>query len=129
MSGHLARGLLGFAALWAGFHFASHGPGYSAALVIVGLLLLRGCPMCWAATLIERLRRNRDVACRCTDGSGERDMNEGTLCNAFERIGRNEGISTMLAEYAEQPCRRERLLWNSAAAAERSGSPRRSRII
>lgn len=86
MSGHLARGLLGFAALWAGLHFASHAVGYSAALVIVGLLLLRGCPMCWAATLIERLRGNRDVPCRCTDGVCEREMHEGILCNAFGRI-------------------------------------------
>lgn len=70
---HLARGALGFAALWAGLRFASHAPGYSIALVIVGLLLLRGCPMCWAAMLLERLTGNRDAASGCADGSCERD--------------------------------------------------------
>ena len=73
MTVHLARGALGFAALWAGLRFASHAPGYSIALVIVGLLLLRGCPMCWAATLIERLTGNRAAAFSCADGSCERD--------------------------------------------------------
>lgn len=102
VSSHLARGLLGFAALWAGLHFASHAAGYSVALVIVGLLLLRGCPMCWAATLIERLRGNRHIACSGTDGCCARDMREKALRKAVEPdCVETRGISTMVAGYAE----------------------------
>jgi len=70
---HLARGALGFAALWAGLHFAAHAPSYSIALVIAGLLLLRGCPMCWITTLIERITGNRGAAFSCSDDSCNRE--------------------------------------------------------
>lgn len=64
---HLARGLLGFGALaGALILLPTIGPA-SLLLAPIGLLALRGCPMCWAIGLAQtvsagRLRRS------CTDG-------------------------------------------------------------
>ncbi|MET9429661.1 hypothetical protein [Streptomyces sp. NPDC003036] len=64
---HLARGALGFGALAASLSLLPITGPASLLLAPVGLIALRGCPMCWAIGLAEtvsagRLRRS------CTDG-------------------------------------------------------------
>ncbi|MFJ8852580.1 hypothetical protein [Streptomyces sp. NPDC102437] len=67
---HLARGAVGFGALVGSLALLPVvGPG-SLVLAPVGLVALRGCPMCWAIGLVEtvsagRLRRS------CVDGRCE----------------------------------------------------------
>ncbi|MER7758144.1 hypothetical protein [Streptomyces sp. NPDC097619] len=59
MSRHVARGLLGFGFLGGGVALAlTYGP-IGLLLVPLGLVALKGCPMCWTAGLIEHLSRGR----------------------------------------------------------------------
>ncbi|MEV6119327.1 hypothetical protein AB0M23_02145 [Streptomyces sp. NPDC052077] len=65
---HLARGALGFGALAGGLALLPAVGPVSLLLVPVGVVALRGCPMCWTLGLVEtvsagRLRRS------CADGS------------------------------------------------------------
>ncbi|MEU6863285.1 hypothetical protein ABZ924_08440 [Streptomyces sp. NPDC046876] len=67
---HLARGALGFGALAGSLALLPFVGPASLLLAPVGLVALRGCPMCWAIGLAEtvsagRLRRS------CTDGRCE----------------------------------------------------------
>ncbi|MEU3777892.1 hypothetical protein AB0F11_32805 [Streptomyces sp. NPDC032472] len=67
---HLARGALGFGALAGSLALLPLVGPASLLLAPVGLVALRGCPMCWAIGLAEtvsagRLRRS------CTDGRCE----------------------------------------------------------
>ncbi|WP_438022182.1 hypothetical protein [Sorangium sp. So ce233] len=87
---HVARGLLGLGAFAASALLAPAHPWAALALLPVGLVALRGCPMCWTLGLIQtvmaRVARARGVrpegpcrpchAERCapslTDGSSAR---------------------------------------------------------
>ncbi|MFC8173958.1 hypothetical protein ACFUJ0_09320 [Streptomyces sp. NPDC057242] len=65
---HLARGAIGFGALIGSLALLPAVGPASLLLAPVGLVALRGCPMCWAVGLAEavsagRLRRS------CTEGS------------------------------------------------------------
>ncbi|WP_432128423.1 hypothetical protein [Streptomyces sp. bgisy082] len=65
---HLARGAIGFGALIGSLVLLPVVGPASLLLAPVGLVALRGCPMCWAVGLVEtvsagRLRRS------CTEGS------------------------------------------------------------
>ncbi|PKV83276.1 hypothetical protein [Streptomyces sp. TLI_146] len=65
---HLARGAVGFGALAGSLALLPVVGLASLLLAPVGLIALRGCPMCWAIGLVEtvsagRLRRS------CTEGS------------------------------------------------------------
>ncbi|MEV5973384.1 hypothetical protein [Streptomyces sp. NPDC051921] len=67
---HLARGALGFGAIVASLALLPVVGPVSLLLAPVGLVALRGCPMCWAIGLMEtvsagRLRRS------CANGSCE----------------------------------------------------------
>ncbi|MFF1906078.1 hypothetical protein [Kitasatospora sp. NPDC058218] len=70
---HLARGALGFGALIGSFALIPVvGPG-ALLLLPVGVLALRGCPMCWTIGLIQTVSRGRlkrsctvDGQCRLT---------------------------------------------------------------
>ncbi|WP_234344080.1 hypothetical protein [Streptomyces sp. WM6372] len=67
---HLARGAVGFGALVGSLALLPLAGPASLLLAPVGLVALRGCPMCWAIGLAEtvsagRLRRS------CTNGSCE----------------------------------------------------------
>ncbi|MFI1382485.1 hypothetical protein [Embleya sp. NPDC020886] len=67
---HLARGAIGFGALAGSLALLPVTGPASLLLAPVGLVALRGCPMCWAIGLMEtvsagRLRRS------CTDGRCE----------------------------------------------------------
>ncbi|MFF0203913.1 hypothetical protein [Streptomyces sp. NPDC005017] len=60
---HLARGAVGFGALTASLALLPVTGPISLLLAPVGLVALRGCPMCWAIGLMEtvsagRLRRS-----------------------------------------------------------------------
>lgn len=67
---HLIRGVVGFGALVASIGLVSvYGP-LSLLLAPVGLLALRGCPMCWIVGLIETLSMGR-LKRTCVDGSCE----------------------------------------------------------
>jgi hypothetical protein len=69
---HLARGAVGFGALVGALALLPVTGPVSLLLVPVGLVALRGCPMCWAIGLVEtvsagRLRRAcEDGVCRLT---------------------------------------------------------------
>ncbi|MFF3957276.1 hypothetical protein ACFYY1_29300 [Streptomyces sp. NPDC001890] len=67
---HLARGAVGFGALVGSLALLPAVGPASLLLAPVGLVALRGCPMCWAIGLVEtvsagRLRRS------CVDGRCE----------------------------------------------------------
>jgi hypothetical protein len=64
---HLARGALGFTTLIGAFALVPHlGPG-SLVLAPLGLLALRGCPMCWVVGLVLTVSRGR-LNRSCADG-------------------------------------------------------------
>ncbi|MFE2478006.1 hypothetical protein [Streptomyces sp. NPDC059389] len=67
---HLARGAIGFGALVGSLALLPVAGAASLLLAPVGLVALRGCPMCWAIGLVEtvsagRLRRS------CNNGGCE----------------------------------------------------------
>ncbi|MFF4433110.1 hypothetical protein ACFYZ4_28620 [Streptomyces sp. NPDC001513] len=67
---HLARGAVGFGALIAAFALIpAFGPA-TLLLAPVGLVALRGCPMCWAIGLAQTLSRGR-LRKECVDGHCE----------------------------------------------------------
>ncbi|MFB8399239.1 hypothetical protein [Streptomyces yangpuensis] len=67
---HLARGALGFGSLIAAFALIPvFGPA-SLLLAPVGVVALRGCPMCWAIGLAETVSRGR-LRRECTEGRCE----------------------------------------------------------
>jgi hypothetical protein len=65
---HLARGMLGVAALYLSLETMSHTLWPSLVLLPLSLYLLKGCVMCWTVGLIETLamavheRHERHVA-------------------------------------------------------------------
>ncbi|WP_030770568.1 MULTISPECIES: hypothetical protein [unclassified Streptomyces] len=67
---HLLRGAIGLGALIGSVALLPlYGP-LTLALAPVGLLALRGCPMCWAIGLAQTLSRGR-LQRECTDGRCE----------------------------------------------------------
>ncbi|MDK0524692.1 hypothetical protein [Streptomyces sp. ML-6] len=67
---HLARGGLGFGAL-AGSVLLIPAVGPAALLLVpVGLLVLRGCPMCWTIGLLQTISKGR-LRRSCVDGRCE----------------------------------------------------------
>jgi hypothetical protein len=50
---HVTRGAVGLGALGGAVAMASSHPWLSSAAVVVGLIALRGCPMCWTIGLIQ----------------------------------------------------------------------------
>lgn len=68
---HLLRGLLGFALVAASMLLLTAHPGWSLGTLGLGLVALRGCPMCWTLGLVETIAaRGRGESSRgCIDGS------------------------------------------------------------
>jgi hypothetical protein len=50
---HVVRGAIGLSALAGALAMASTHPVLSAAAVVVGVIALRGCPMCWTLGLMQ----------------------------------------------------------------------------
>jgi hypothetical protein len=67
LSRHLARGAVGFGGLIGAFALLPIIGLISLLLLPVGLLALRGCPMCWTIGLIETISRGR-LQRSCSDG-------------------------------------------------------------
>ncbi|MFJ8082653.1 hypothetical protein ACIQ6Y_18760 [Streptomyces sp. NPDC096205] len=67
---HLARGAVGFGALIASLALLPVVGPLSLLLAPVGLVALRGCPMCWAIGLAETLSAGR-LRRSCTNGRCE----------------------------------------------------------
>ncbi|MFI6847489.1 hypothetical protein ACIBJD_23080 [Kitasatospora sp. NPDC050467] len=72
---HLARGVVGFGALAGSFALVPVAGPVSLLLLPVGVLALRGCPMCWAVGLAQTVSRGRlkrsctpDGRCRLSVG-------------------------------------------------------------
>ncbi|MFJ2823452.1 hypothetical protein ACIO7M_20360 [Streptomyces toxytricini] len=64
---HLARGAVGFGSLIGGTALAfTVGPA-ALLLLPVGLVALRGCPMCWTIGLVQTVSRGR-LRRSCEDG-------------------------------------------------------------
>lgn len=61
---HLARGVIGVAAIALAVYFGRIGGGIavvaSLALGIAALAALRGCPICWAVGLVEIVAARKD---------------------------------------------------------------------
>jgi hypothetical protein len=68
---HLVRGLLGFTALIGAVFVMLHGSMWSIPLLLLAVVLLRGCPTCWMIGLGETLTK-RATAEVCRDGSCRR---------------------------------------------------------
>lgn len=72
LSAHLIRGLLGLSALVLASLYAADHPWVSLVGVALGLVALRGCPMCWTIGLIQTVvakLRGREGEPYCVDGS------------------------------------------------------------
>ncbi|MEV0170000.1 hypothetical protein AB0I00_02570 [Streptomyces sp. NPDC050803] len=67
---HLARGAVGFGALVASLALLPAVGPVSLLLAPVGLIALRGCPMCWAIGLVETISAGR-LRRSCEDGRCE----------------------------------------------------------
>lgn len=67
---HLLRGLLGFGALAASLALIPAYGLLTLLLAPLGLLALRGCPMCWAVGLLQTISRGR-LERSCADGRCE----------------------------------------------------------
>nr|WSX54074.1 hypothetical protein OG409_37260 [Streptomyces sp. NBC_00974] len=67
---HLARGAVGFAALAGSLALLPLTGPASLLLAPVGLIALRGCPMCWAIGLMETISAGR-LRRSCTGGGCE----------------------------------------------------------
>jgi hypothetical protein len=52
---HLAKGIGGFAALWAALATMNTNLWTSLVLIPLSLYLLRGCPICWTIGLFETI--------------------------------------------------------------------------
>ena len=50
---HLLRGVAGFGLLATALRLLETHPGWGLASLALGLVVLRGCPMCWTLGLIE----------------------------------------------------------------------------
>ncbi|KDN81891.1 hypothetical protein [Kitasatospora cheerisanensis] len=64
---HLLRGALGFGGIAAAFALWPVTGPVSLLLAPLGLVALRGCPMCWAIGLAQTLSRGR-LRRECHDG-------------------------------------------------------------
>lgn len=67
---HLARGVVGFGGLVGSIALLPVVGPVSLLLLPVGLLALRGCPMCWTIGLVQTLSMGR-LRRSCTDGRCE----------------------------------------------------------
>ncbi|MEV7520656.1 hypothetical protein [Streptomyces sp. NPDC091371] len=67
---HLVRGAVGFGGLIGAFALLPVWGPASLLLAPVGVLALRGCPMCWAIGLAQTLSRGR-LQRECVDGRCE----------------------------------------------------------
>lgn len=67
---HLARGAVGFGALVASLALLPVAGWVSLLLAPVGLVALRGCPMCWAIGLMETISAGR-LRRSCANGRCE----------------------------------------------------------
>lgn len=56
---HVIRGVVGFGALIASFALIPSVGLLSLLLLPIGVLALRGCPMCWTIGLIQTISRGR----------------------------------------------------------------------
>ncbi|MBS2029135.1 MAG: hypothetical protein JST54_14625 [Deltaproteobacteria bacterium] len=72
---HLARGAVGLGSLaGASVLFEAH-PAAALGLVALGMVALRGCPMCWTMGLVETIAtrvRGQRTDGLCTDGTCSR---------------------------------------------------------
>ncbi len=74
---HLGRGVIGFGLLSAALCLApSLGP-LALALAIPGVLVMRGCPMCWTVGLIETISAGRLKPSCAEDGCTVRAKPDG----------------------------------------------------
>ncbi|MFJ8232513.1 hypothetical protein ACIQ9E_21510 [Streptomyces sp. NPDC094448] len=93
---HLVRGVLGFGSLAASVLLLPVTGPAALLLAPVGLLVLRGCPMCWTVGLMQtvsrgRLRREcRDGRCELrAAGAGQEEVTGGPI-----RADRQQGPGT-----------------------------------
>jgi len=64
---HLVRGVIGFGGLIGAFALVPVVGLYSLLLLPLGVLALRGCPMCWTIGLLETISNGR-LRRACDDG-------------------------------------------------------------
>ncbi len=77
---HLIRGALGLGAFALAAALAPAHPMLALAMVPVGFVALRGCPMCWTVGLVQTVVarvQGKPTADRCTDGSCARERRLG----------------------------------------------------
>ena len=67
LSRHLVRGGIGFGGLIGAFALVPVVGLYSLLLLPLGVLALRGCPMCWTIGLLETISNGR-LQRACDDG-------------------------------------------------------------
>lgn len=68
---HLARGAVGLGALWVSVVWSETQPWLLFVSLPLGLVALRGCPMCWTLGLFQTVAaklRGKQVERACVDG-------------------------------------------------------------
>jgi hypothetical protein len=65
---HLLRGLVGFCLIGASFVLAASGRPVALALLVPGVVALRGCPTCWTVGLLETISAGR-LQRSCAEGT------------------------------------------------------------
>ena len=64
LKAHLTRGGIGIAFLVGAFFTLPPHPLFAISLAVIGLIALRGCPMCWTLGLIAKLSHRKECT-RC----------------------------------------------------------------
>lgn len=78
---HLARGAVGFGLIGSALAFTTSVGPVSLLLLAPGMVVLRGCPTCWIAGLIETVSAGR-IERTCADDSCKLSRNQN---GPFER--------------------------------------------
>jgi hypothetical protein len=87
---HAARGVVGLGALALAATVGAAHPWLALAMIPVGVIALRGCPLCWTLGLVQTLVarwRGRAAPERCVDGSCARSRRGALMGPPFTRVG------------------------------------------
>ena len=95
VGGHLIRGAVAFALLWAAIGQQHAHPNWSMLAALLALVAMRGCPACWTIGLVEAISQGR----RGGDGLPLRrpdrgaDVTEGSKVPVPEAVGSSQAHS------------------------------------
>ena len=75
---HILRGAAAAGLIAVAITNAAESSLVSGAAVLVAVVLLRGCPMCWMVGFVETLLRTRRASCACDGRTLTRELTQTT---------------------------------------------------